>query len=269
MAKAKEWTDQQAIAALPVCCGLGSWAVKEFETFLRKYIEKLPGEPSPASSNLPEVLKPKIQQYRIPRATCNSFKAVKQGKNQLLREFFRRVRYLGDLALSEKTIDDKEKDLRDQFLVGLFDARLQQKLYEDEANRNSCEVLQRAQELELIQKNARDAELRREKPIRGQKVCYVADDADSDEVVRASFPSFPRQLEEKFVAPQTSMNTVAKGLDESDHTSAKQGRGQPPDDEKSGGQFDATIQPKEQQSELDPCSDLSSHGGIIPQPIHF
>ena len=108
-------------------------------------------------------------------------------------------------------------------MEGLFDARLQQKLYEDEENRNFCEVLQRAQELELIQKNARDAELRREKPVRGEKVRYVTDDADSDEVVRASFKSFPSQVEEKFVALQTSMSTVANRLDKLDHTIAKQG----------------------------------------------
>ena len=221
MAKANGWSDQQAIAALPAC--LTSWAVEEFETVPRKYIEKFPGEPSPAFSNLLEVLKPKMQQYRSPRATRSEFKAVKQGENETLREYFRRVRYLGDLALSEKTIDERDKDLRDQFLEGLFDARLQQKLYEDEANRNFCEVLQRAQELELIQKNARDAELRREKPVRGEKVRYVADDADSDEVVRASFQSFPSQVEEKIVALQTSMTTVANRLDKLDHTIVKQG----------------------------------------------
>ena len=221
VARANGWSDQQAIAALPAC--LTSWAVEEFETVPRKYIEKLPGELSPTFSHLLEVLKPKMQQYRRPRATRSGFKAVKQGENETLREYFRRVRYLGDLALSEKTIDERDKDLRDQFLDGLFDARLQQKLYEDEANRNFCEVLQRAQELELIQKNARDAELRREKPVRGEKVRYVADDADSDEVVRASFQSFPSQVEEKFVALQTSMSTVANRLDKLDHTIAKQG----------------------------------------------
>ena len=83
--------------------------------------------------------------------------------------------------------------------------------------------LQRGQELQLIQKNARDAELRREKPIGCEKVRYVADDADSDEVVRASFQSFPSQVEEKFVALQTSVSTVANRLDILDHTFAKQG----------------------------------------------
>ena len=39
---------------------------------------------------------------------------------------------------------------------GLFDLRLQQKLYEDETDRNFCEVLYRAQELELIQKNSEE-----------------------------------------------------------------------------------------------------------------
>ena len=56
----------------------------------------------------------------------------------------------------EETLEEKDKDLRDQFLKGLFDSRLQQKLYEGQTNRIFCEVLQRAQELELIQKNARD-----------------------------------------------------------------------------------------------------------------
>ena len=127
------------------------------------------------------------------------------------------------MALSDKTIDERDKDLRDQFLEGLFDARLQRKLYEDEANGKFCEVLQRAQELELIQKNACDAELRREKPISVEKVRYVADDADSDIVVRASFQSFPSQVEETFVALQTSLSTAANRLDKLDHTIAKQG----------------------------------------------
>ena len=61
VAKTNGWSDQQAIAALPAC--LTSWVVEEFETVPRKYIEKLPGEPSPTFSNLLEVLKPKMQQY--------------------------------------------------------------------------------------------------------------------------------------------------------------------------------------------------------------
>ena len=58
VAKANGWSDQQAIAALPAC--LTSWAVEEIETVPRKYIEKLPGEPSPTFSKLLEVLKPKF-----------------------------------------------------------------------------------------------------------------------------------------------------------------------------------------------------------------
>ena len=79
VAKANGWSDQQAIAALPAC--LTSWAVEEFETVPRKYIEKLPGEPSPTFSILLEVLKPKMQQYRSPRATRSEIKAVKQCEN--------------------------------------------------------------------------------------------------------------------------------------------------------------------------------------------
>ena len=154
VAKANGWMDQQAIAALPAC--LTSWAVEEFETVPRKYIEKVPREEALIFEILLEVLKPTMQQYRSPRATLSEFKSVRQNENESLKEYFRRVRYSGDLALCEKTLEEKDKDLRDQFLEGLFDSRLQQKLYEDETNRIFCEVLRRAQELELIQKNLRN-----------------------------------------------------------------------------------------------------------------
>ena len=95
-----------------------------------------------------------MQQYHSKRAARSEFKAVKQWENESLKECFRRVRHLGDLALPEKPLTERDQDLRNQFLDGLFDFRLQQKLYEDETDRNFCEVLYRAQELELIQKNS-------------------------------------------------------------------------------------------------------------------
>ena len=69
-----------------------------------------------------------MQQYRSPRATRSEFKPVRQNKNVSLKGFFKRVCYLGDLALCEKTLEEKDKDMRDQFLEGLFDSRLQPKL---------------------------------------------------------------------------------------------------------------------------------------------
>ena len=57
-------------------------------------------------------------------------------ENESLKDYFRRVRYLGNLALSEKSLTEKDQDLRYQFLEGLFDFRLQQKNYEDETDRN-------------------------------------------------------------------------------------------------------------------------------------
>ena len=152
--KANGWSDMQAIEALPVC--LTSWALEEFETVPRHYVEKVLGEKRPQFYALLEVLEPKMQQYRSKRAARSEFKAVKQMENESLKDYFRRVRYLGDLALSEKSLTEKDQDLRDQFLDGLFDFRLQQKLYEDQTDRNFCEVLYRAQELELIQKNSEE-----------------------------------------------------------------------------------------------------------------
>ena len=80
VAKANGWSNQQAIAALPAC--LTSWAVESFETVPRKPIEKLPGEPFPTFSNLLEVLKPKMQQYRSPSAARSEFQTVRQGENE-------------------------------------------------------------------------------------------------------------------------------------------------------------------------------------------
>ena len=152
--KANRWSDAQAIEALHAC--LTSWALEEFETVPRHYVEKVLGEKTPRFDALLEVLEPKMQQYRSKRAARSEFKAVKQMENESLKDYFRRVRYLGDLALSEESLIEKDQDLREQFLEGLFDFRLQQKLYEDQTDRNFCEVLYRAQELELIQRNSEE-----------------------------------------------------------------------------------------------------------------
>ena len=109
--------------------------MEEFEAVPRKYIEKVPGEAAPIFQTLLEILKPKMQQNRSPRATRSEFKSVRQNENESSEKYLRRVRYLGDLALSGKTLEEKDKDLRDQFLEVLFDSTIQQKLYEDETNR--------------------------------------------------------------------------------------------------------------------------------------
>ena len=142
----------QAIEALPAC--LTSWAVEEFETVPSHYVEKVLRKKTPQFDALLEVLEPKMQQYRSKKAARYEFKAVKQMENESLKDYFQRVRRLGDLALSEKSHTETEQDLRDQFRDGLFDCLLQQKLFEDETDRKFCEVLYRAQELELIQKKS-------------------------------------------------------------------------------------------------------------------
>ena len=83
LANANGWTDQQAIAALLAC--ITSWAVEEFETVPRKYIEKVPGEGAPIFQTLLEVFRPKMQQYRRPTATRSEFKTVKQNENESLK----------------------------------------------------------------------------------------------------------------------------------------------------------------------------------------
>ena len=92
--KANGWSDMQAIEALPAC--LTSWALEEFETVPRPYVEEVLGEKTPQFEALLEVLEPKMQQYRSKRPARSEFKAVKQMENESLKDYFRRVRYLGD-----------------------------------------------------------------------------------------------------------------------------------------------------------------------------
>ena len=214
--KANGWNDRQAIAALPAC--LTSWAVEEFETVPRRFVEKLPGQTAPRLEWLLEELKPKMQQYRSKRATRSEFKAIRQLESENLKEYARRVRQLGELAFSEKTLAERDPDLRDQFLEGHFDSRIQQKLYEDETERNFCEILQRAQELELIQKNSEN-----KRPLRADKIRYCQEDCDQLDVVRAGYPNSNNPvIEEKFAALQTSMTNVASRLDRLDSNICKQ-----------------------------------------------
>ena len=83
--------------------------------------------------------------------------------------------------------------------------------------------MQRAQELELIQKNARDVDQRRDKTTRADRVRFFYDDWEQDSVVTSSFPNLHGQVEEKFATPQTSMGTVANRLDKLDATVARKG----------------------------------------------
>ena len=103
--KVNGWSDMQAIEARPAC--LTSWAVEEFEAVPHHYVEKVLGEKTPQFDALLEVLEPKMQQYRSKRAARYEFKAVKQMENESLKDYFRRVRYLGDLVLPEKSLKER------------------------------------------------------------------------------------------------------------------------------------------------------------------
>ena len=72
----------------------------------RHFVEKVVGEKTPKFNALLAVLEREMQQYRSKRAARPEFKAVKQLENESLKDYFRRVRYLGDSALSEKSLTE-------------------------------------------------------------------------------------------------------------------------------------------------------------------
>ena len=84
--------------------------------------------------------------------------------------------------------------------------------------RKFCEFLQRAQELELIQRNSEN-----KRPLRADKNRYCQEDCELLDLVRAGYlNSINLLIDEKFAALQTSMITVSSGLDRLDSTFCKQ-----------------------------------------------
>ena len=96
-----------------------------------------------------------MQQYRSQRAARSELKRVKQWENEDLRDYSRRVRQLADIAFPKKLLREGERDMREQFIKGPFDSRIQIILHEDERDCDFGEILQKAQEFEII-RNALD-----------------------------------------------------------------------------------------------------------------
>ena len=147
-----------------------------------------------------------MQQYRSQRATRSEFKAVKQWENEDLRDYSRRVRQLADIAFPEKSLRERERDMRDHIIEGLFDSRIQLSLYEDERDRDFGETLQRAQELEIIHKTH---ESKRERKL--DKLRYSYDEYEDPDLVRAGYSS-NNQIEEKICRPSNIFNQCGKSL---------------------------------------------------------
>ena len=63
---------------MPTC--LTSWAIEEFETVPRKYVAKEPGCYAPRFTELLEILKPKMQEYRSQKLHGLNLKLLNNGK---------------------------------------------------------------------------------------------------------------------------------------------------------------------------------------------
>ena len=199
---------------MPTC--LTSWAIEAFETVPKRQFEKEPGYYPPRFDELLEILKPKMQQYRSQRATRSEFKAVKQWKNEDLGDYSRRVRQLADISFPEKSHRERERDMRDQFIEGHSDSRIQLNLYKDERDRDFGETLQRAQELEIFHKTH---ESKRDRKF--DKLRYSDDEYEDPHLKKAGYSS-NNQIEEKFVALQISLTNVASGFDRFENSICQQ-----------------------------------------------
>ena len=93
--------------------------------------------------------------------------------------------------------------MRDQFIEGVLDSRIQTKLYEDERDRD----LQRAKELEIIHKTQ---ESRKDRKF--DKLRYSQNEFGYSDTVRAGY-SNNNQIDKKIAAIETSLTNVASRFD--------------------------------------------------------
>ena len=127
--------------------------------------------------------------------------------NEDLGDYSRRVRQVADIVFPETPLREREREMKDQFIEGLFDSRIQIELYEDERDHDFGETLLRAQELEIVHKTDKS---KRERKL--DKLRYSLDKFEDPEIVKAGY-SNNNQIEEKFAALQTSLTNVASRFD--------------------------------------------------------
>ena len=116
--------------------------------------EEIEGYDKPTLARMLAELDHKMMPFQTHAGARAEFKSLTQGEKEGLREFSRRVRYLGDVANAIIGAQARNDMNREQFVDGLFDVELQDQLLREDLG-SLAQAVARAQALELVNKTSR------------------------------------------------------------------------------------------------------------------
>ena len=142
-----QWTELQGLQAVPVC--LIGYALDEYNAAPRELREQVDGADAPTLAALFNHMRREMGMMRNDRLGKAEFRKLRQGPEETLREFGRRVRNIGKIAYSEKDPNARDELFREKFLEGLSDVHLEVQLLKENAQ-TFGDLVNRAVDLEVI-----------------------------------------------------------------------------------------------------------------------
>ena len=150
---ANQWTQIQAINALPVC--VGGNALDEFYAAPVELKQHVDGEPVPTLQALFEHLDRALGVLQNDRRGRSEFEALTQKRGENLRDFARRVRSTGTLVYENTNAEQRDEQFRERFIEGLSNPDLLEVLLRED-NRTFRETVERAVDVEAIAESIRN-----------------------------------------------------------------------------------------------------------------
>ena len=150
VAEANQWTDAEAIIALPIF--LNGPALEEIRFAPQELKAQFANEPAPALRALLEHMDSVMGVISKSRAGQIEFRPLVRKNDETHRELARRVRSMGSLVFAHRDVDERDELLREQFLEGSSDPEFLETLLREEA-RSFSETVNRANDLESISRS--------------------------------------------------------------------------------------------------------------------
>ena len=152
IADANRWDDEQARMVLPTC--LTGWALDEFTSMPAHFREEVDGFEEPTLGRMLAELDQRMMPFQTQSAARAEFKNLTQEEGEGVRDFARRVRYLGEVANTNLRAQARDDMNREQFTDGLCDFELQELLLREDLDKFN-QAVARAQALDMARKTVR------------------------------------------------------------------------------------------------------------------
>ena len=129
-------------------------ALDEFTSMPAHFREEVEGYDEPTLARMLAELDHRMMPFQTHAGAQAEFKSLMQGEKEGLRDFSRRIRYLGDVVNVNIGAQARDDMNREQFIDGLFDVELQDQLLREDLG-SLTQAVARAQALELVNKTSR------------------------------------------------------------------------------------------------------------------